>query len=109
MPNLLTQIFGKWCSNWSNMNNLSAHMKYVESIVITIYIPIIGNDVIPWRIDVKKLLTHLVIKSKKLFVEVCIIDITWLGISILSKFILPIYFCIWLKCSVNIFWGFEVS
>ena len=75
---------------------MSAQIKYVESIVITIYIPIIGKEVITWIIEVKKLLIDVLVKFIILFVEVSIIDITWFGTCILSKFISLIYFWIWL-------------
>mgnify|MGYP004531088063 FL=1 len=75
---------------------LSAHIKYVESIVITIYIPIIGREVIFWSIEVKKLLIHFVKNSKKLLVAFWTIETTCFGILIFSKSILFIYLCIWI-------------
>ena len=71
-------------------------MKYVESIVITVYIPITGSEVIHCNIEVKKLLIHSLIKFKKLLLDASIIDITCSVTSILSNSIDDMYPCIWL-------------
>lgn len=55
--------------------------------------PNIGNKVRICKIEVKKLLTHLVIIFKKSLADDCIIDTTWEDISILLKSILLIYLC----------------
>lgn len=72
------------------------HIKYVASKVITIYTPITGIFVIPFKKDVNIFLTHSETVLKKSPSEFCRILYTCSGILIFSKSISFIKDCIWL-------------